>query len=120
MNTCDQTSAISCHGAHLLIHADTEPVLKKTRLVATLRRLRSLYSHELDNPDSAPLSLQINDLQGQRVFVVESAAPLLDIPLPAGTYHVTAQCGHVCRSYTMAIEPGTTFNLYLRFKSRLH
>ena len=116
MNTCDLTPAIS----RLLIHADTVPMPRKTRFEATLCRLRRLYSHDVDNTEVAPLSVQIVNLQGRRVFDVESDAPLLEIPLPAGTYHVTAQCGHVCRSYTMVMESGTSFNLYLRLKSRLH
>ncbi len=46
---------------------------------------------------------------------VDDAGPFVDIPLPAGTYHVTAELGKVRRSYTMTLEPGASFNLRLRF-----
>lgn len=119
MNPCSQTSSTLRPGAHLLIHAGTRPAVGQTRFQATLRRLRLLYPHDVRNTDSGLMRVQINDLQGQQVFGVESAETLLDIPLPAGTYHVIVQRGKVRRSYTMAIEPGTSFDLYLRLKSQL-
>jgi hypothetical protein len=61
----------------------------------------------------APLNLRIDDLQGHRMHAVDSAGPLVDVPLPAGTYLVSVHLGPVRRSYTMTLEPGASFDLYL-------
>jgi hypothetical protein len=117
MNPCSPAPSTSLQGAHILIHSDTVPITCKTRFQATLRKLRLLADR---STDASPIHVQIHDLRGHCVFGIESAEPLLDVVLPAGTYHVNAQLGTVRRSYTMAIEPGTSFNLYLRLRSHLH
>ncbi|MEO8119228.1 MAG: hypothetical protein ABI606_07895 [Rhodoferax sp.] len=58
--------------------------------------------------------MQIDDLRGHRVLDIEAAGPLVDVPLPAGTYHVTAHRGKVRRGYTMTLKQGAFFDLYLR------
>ncbi len=37
----------------------------------------------------------------------------VDVLLPAGTYQVTAVWGSSRRSYTLTLQPGATFDLYL-------
>ena len=58
--------------------------------------------------------MRIDDLHGKRMFSVDDAGPLVDVPLPAGTYHVSAQRGNARCSYTMTLEPGVSFDLRLR------
>jgi hypothetical protein len=48
------------------------------------------------------------------LHTVDDAGPLVEVPLPAGTYQVTVQLGCVRRSYTMTLEPGMSFDLHLR------
>lgn len=119
VNTDSQIMVTSPPLARLLIHVDTELTATKTRFQNTWERLRWIYSFDLGHTDLAPLKLRIKDLQGKSVFAIKSVEPLLDIPLPAGTYHIAAERGKVCRSYTMAIEPGTSFDLHLRLTSSL-
>ena len=58
---------------------------------STLRRLRSLHSIATRLYARSPLAVQIDDLQGRSVLTIAAAGPLLDVPLPAGTYHVIKQ-----------------------------
>ncbi len=105
--------------ARLLIDAGDEIGASSTRFETTLRRLRSLYSQGAHGNERAPLCVQIVDLQGHRVFASTAVGPLIDISLPAGTYHVTAQLGKVRRCYTMALQIGASFHLHLRLASHL-
>ena len=61
----------------------------------------------------APTRLQIDDLHGGQVYFTDAAGPLTDVPLPAGTYHVSVRSGDVRRRYTVALESGATVELYL-------
>jgi hypothetical protein len=38
---------------------------------------------------------------------------VLEVPLPAGTYHVNVRLGDAKRRYTVTLEHGATVNLYL-------
>ena len=105
--------------AHLLIDFGDEIGACRTRFRTTLRRLRLLYSQGALGNERAPLCVQIVDLQGHCVFASEAVGPLIDISLPAGTYHVTAQLGKVRRCYTMALQIGASFHLHLRLASHL-
>lgn len=79
-------------------------------LASVLRRARR------DEP--APLRVRIDDLRGRPVLAIEDSAPLLDLPLPAGTYHVSACLGAVRRSYTLTLAPGGRFELHLRLPAQ--
>jgi hypothetical protein len=57
--------------------------------------------------------VQVNDLGGREVFSQEDAGPLIELPLPAGIYLVSAQAGKVKRSYTLVLEQGASFDLHL-------
>lgn len=101
--------------ARLLIHAAADPASSNTYIATTLQWLRGLYPAG-DGPPPGPeaaLHLHIDDLQGRRVFSDDAAGPLVALDLPEGTYHVTAVHGNVCRSYTLALVPGNSFDLYL-------
>ena len=115
MDTSADAHAETLSVAHLLIHAEDGVDSSGRRIEAALRRLRSLYVTKSVHEDRVQLRVQINDLQGQRVFDIEAVAgPLIDVPLPAGTYHVTAHLGKVRRGYTMTLKQGSSFDLYLR------
>ncbi|SDP91550.1 hypothetical protein SAMN05216303_11021 [Rhodoferax sp. OV413] len=101
--------------ARLSIHATANPAGNGKYLTHTLQWLRGLYpAGETARPGpNAVLRLEIDDLQGRRVFSQDAAGPLVELSLPEGTYNVTAIHGHVCRGYTLTLEPGKSFDLYL-------
>jgi hypothetical protein len=102
--------------ARLLIHAGgADPGPRTHETESPLRRLRALYSAGPQHDTRATLRLQIDDLQGRRMLSLEDADPLVDIELPPGTYHVSAQLGDLRRGYTMTLGHGAPFDLYLRF-----
>lgn len=103
--------------ARLLIHAEDGLGERATLFDSYVQRLRALYAHGRHPGERAPLSVQINDLQGNSVLCINAAGPLVDVPLPAGTYHVTARLGQVRRAYTMTIESGASCDLYLRLSA---
>ncbi|MDE2082310.1 MAG: hypothetical protein KGI90_13255 [Burkholderiales bacterium] len=80
-------------------------------LQGALERLRRLCAPR--HPAPLRLRLRIDDLQGGRVLELDDAGPLLELPLPAGTYHVHSRRGAVQRDYTMVLEPGRPFTLEL-------
>jgi hypothetical protein len=64
---------------------------------------------------STPIvGLRVADLQGRQYFSARALLPVIDLPLPAGTYHVTVSQGDQHRRYTVALEQGITFDLQLR------
>lgn len=112
--------------AHLLIHAERGNILRpgSSVLGAALRGLRARYTGSggpaNPTPRPLPLQLQVDDLLGQRLHAVADAGHLTDLSLPAGTYQVAAQLGNYRRSYTMTLEPGTSFHLHLHFGKAGH
>ncbi|WP_367847357.1 hypothetical protein [Rhodoferax sp. WC2427] len=104
--------------ASLVIHAAADPAERGTLFTAPLAWwywLRSLYA-PAPNPAAkpeGPLRLHIDNLQGQRVFTADDAGPLVELALPAGTYHVTAVLGTLCRGYTLTLVEGVPNDLYL-------
>jgi hypothetical protein len=107
-----RTAAVSA--ARLLVHAEDNVGARGKRFESPLRRLRALYADGPWHDEQAPLCLHIDDLQGRRVLAIDDAGPLSEVPLPAGTYNVTVRLGKVRRSYTMVLEQGASFDLYLR------
>ena len=84
------------------------------RLQSALHRLRTRFSRRRQPATQTRLKLQVDDLQGHQLRAVDDGGPLTDWPLPAGTYRITATCGDLKRSYTLTLEPGASFDLYLR------
>jgi hypothetical protein len=104
--------------AHLLIHADAPGDHRRRRASESpLQRLLALYSDGADH-DRASLRIEIHDLKGHRILTVDDASPLLDVSLPAGTYHVSTQLGPLKRGYTMSLQAGGAFDLYLRLAAQ--
>jgi hypothetical protein len=98
--------------ARLSIHAESA----SARITENpLERLHSLCSVGQQHNERAPLNLKIEDLQGCVWFDRNNVGPLVDVSLPAGTYHVTANLGNLRRGYTLTLEQGAMFDLYLRF-----
>lgn len=108
------TLAGATHGttSRLLIHtiADdndgrwTWPVLWRRALA----RVRGVPG---DGPASP--TLEIFDLPGHRLLRLTHAGAVVDLVLPAGTYHVTTQNGEHRRSYTVVLEQDVTTELKL-------
>jgi hypothetical protein len=103
-----------------LVQINSGPVANQFRYQAARRILRAVSAVDPNKTNVGSNGFQITGFCGQLFFGKESAEPLLDIALTAGTYQVMTQLGKIGRSYTMAIEPGTSFELFLRLKSQLH
>ncbi|MEO8652749.1 MAG: hypothetical protein ABI409_01360 [Ramlibacter sp.] len=63
--------------------------------------------------DREPIHVVVEDMGGNRVLALDDATPLIDLPLPPGTYQVTARHGNLRRGYTLTLECNTSFDLYL-------
>jgi hypothetical protein len=98
----------------LRIHTDTHEADHEPGYKAALHRLRARVWHDRSREDRLPLTIRIDDLQGRRYAEIEELAPLINVDLPAGTYHVTAERGAALRRYTIKLESGGGFDLYLR------
>ena len=114
MDTHAAPCTASLTAARLLIHAEDQRSHIGPRFDSALHRLRARYSSGRQHELRLPLKLQVDDLQGQRLGAIDDAGPLTDLPLPAGTYRITAIRGDLRRSYTLTLEPGASFELYLR------
>lgn len=73
---------------------------------------RRMLAHWQGSPDSLS-TLEIHDLPGRRLLTLSEAGALVDIVLPTGTYHVTAQAGANRRRYTVVLEQDATTELHL-------
>ncbi len=82
------------------------------------QRLRALVSGADGHGRSEALRLHIDDLHGRCLLMLDDAGPMVDVPLPAGTYHVFAGVAAQERCYTMTLEPGRPFELVLPFAAR--
>ena len=100
--------------AHLVIHSDDHGGPIDARVESRLQRLRAIHAKGSWSTKQESLNLQINDLRGEHVRSVDDAGALVEVCLPAGTYHVSAILGKVRRSYMLALEAGKSFDLYLR------
>jgi hypothetical protein len=96
--------------AKLSIHSGSAVLAVTGR---SLERLRALYVRSHQGHERLPLSLRVEDSQGSEWFSMENVGPQIDMMLPAGTYNVTAVMGHLRRSYTMTLQPGSTLDLRL-------
>lgn len=56
---------------------------------------------------------EVHDLEGQTLVGVAHAGATVVVALPPGTYHVTAQLDGGRSEYTVALEGGRSFDLYL-------
>lgn len=104
--------------AHLVIHATSAADVGEppASLAAWARRLlRALFAADRQRDTRATLCLHIDDLQGRRLLAMSHVAGLTDVPLQPGTYQVTAVLGALRRGYTVALAPGASCELYLRF-----
>lgn len=100
--------------ARLLIHAAQDTGKHCGRVGAFLRRWRAwALQVTRGDPPAQQVVLQIADLRGRPFFSANEMQPLMEVLLPAGTYHVTVKRGTQQRRYTVALETGVTFNLQL-------
>ncbi|MDE2452108.1 MAG: hypothetical protein KGL43_00820 [Burkholderiales bacterium] len=98
--------------ARLHIHAQARPVPPPIPLARrwrdALRAIGGWTRH------ANPLSLHIEDLGGHRVFALDEAGASTEVALSAGTYFISARRGETRRGYTVRLEAGTAFDLYLQ------
>ena len=114
METATAACGHTLSAARLYVHAEGGVTFTGLWVEAQLRNLLARLRRSDLLGASSSLRLQIEDLRKHCVRVIDDAELLTDIPLPAGTYHITATLGQWKRRYTMTLEPGTTFHLYLR------
>lgn len=100
--------------ARLLVHATEGVGDGRSALPLFLSRLRAWATAAKSGRPAAPVGLRIADLQGRQYFTANELPSVIDLPLPAGTYHVTVSHGGQHRRYTVALEQGITFDLHLR------
>lgn len=113
-------SATTPLSARLLIHATDGARESHGSLADALQRWRALVAPGVvQRRRSIPTGVHIDDLEGRPFFASEDIRALIDVPLPAGTYHVNVRLGEVRRRYTVTLEQGVTFNLYLRLSADL-
>lgn len=98
----------------LRIHTDPHAADNEPGYKAALHRLRARLWQNRVRDHRLPLKVRIDDLQGCRYADIEALAPLINVDLPAGTYHVTAERGAALRRYTIKLESGAGFDLYLQ------
>lgn len=103
--------------ARLCIHAENATVRKGE---SQLDRLRALYSSGQAHNERTPLHLKNEDMKGCEWLSLEDAGTQVDVLLPSGNYHVTAQLGSLRRGYTMTLCQDSSFDLHLSFKASRH
>jgi hypothetical protein len=100
--------------ARLLIHATDGVAEGSGVLPGFMSRLRAWATAMAQPGQPALVGLRVADLQGRQFFSADALTSVVDMPLPAGTYHVTVNLGRQERRYTVALEQGATFDLHLR------
>lgn len=88
--------------ARLVIHND-EAAEPSRRWLHPLARRRP----------AVPTTLRIDDLSGRSVFAIADAGTRVEVELHAGTYLISADRGGLHRGYTIALTPGSSFDLHL-------
>ncbi len=133
-------AGVAC--AHLLIHAHEGLRAGPGRFGWVPSRLLAMASDRLRGQPEAPTGVRVEDLLGREYFAAADArridsrsadgyidrspewvraglgaarlsARWIDLPLPAGTYHVTLSQQGLRRRYTVALEHGASFDLHL-------
>jgi hypothetical protein len=100
--------------ARLMIHAGRDRRVRGDGLGSVWRRLLTLVSGAAGQRGLPIIRVEVGDLQGRQFFAATDARALIDVPLPPGTYHVTALSGQVHRRYTVRLERGASVELHLR------
>lgn len=114
MPSDSQASAETRSSARLLIHAMGSTPCCSESFAGALRRLRCSLLDALRRHPPLSTGVRVDDLRGQPYFAAEDVHSLIDVPLPAGTYHVNVRLGDLQRRYTVTLEQGKSFDLYLR------
>jgi hypothetical protein len=98
--------------ARLQIHA-TDASEGGGVLSLLLHRLHASAVAAMRRRPPERLCVRIDDLQGRRFFTSDEVRELIDLALPAGTYHVNVRNGHQQRRYTVTLENGSTVDLHV-------
>ena len=82
-----------------------------------LTRARALLGTWTANARGAhaepPACVRIDDLHGRCHFSADLPSRVIDVALPAGTYHITLRLGALQRRYTVTLGEGTAVDLEL-------
>ena len=100
--------------ARLLVHALQAADDECGTLALLMRRLRPWARAAARCQQPALSGLRICDLDGRGYFSADDPPSVIDLPLPAGTYHVSVSHGSQRRRYTVALGRGVAFHLHLR------
>ncbi len=111
MPSDSQAGAENRSSARLLIHALGSTPDCSESFAGALRRLRNSALDALRHRTSFSTGVRVDDLRGQPYFAAEDIHALIDVPLPAGTYHVNVRLGDLQRRYTVTLEHGCTVDL---------
>lgn len=108
--------AAACAPARLLIHAHADANCAAGRSLAGALRWLIVHARLLQQRHAPVLAavVQIDDLLGRRFVDTEQTRPMIEVALPAGTYHVTFRRGSWQRRYTVTLEQGATVHLHPR------
>ena len=96
--------------ARQLILADRASPTGQFRF-ASARRLFAWALSTTQRQRARPTGLRIDDLQGRQFFTLDQLRAVTDVPLPAGTYHVSVHHGEQQRLYTVTLVPGARGHL---------
>ena len=110
MNSCPDGGVAAIASARLLIHTGNAVGTIRSKLASAFRAMGLKHSPWRGRE---PIQVFVEDMGGNRVLSLDDATPLIDLPLPPGTYQVTARHGNVRRGYTLTLERNTSFDLYL-------
>ncbi len=110
MSSCQDGRVAAIASARLLIH--TGDAVGTIRSILALACRAMGLKHSL-RKDREPIQVFVEDMGGNRMLSLDDATSLIDLPLPPGTYQVTARHGNVRRGYTLTLARNTSFDLYL-------
>lgn len=111
METHSLAGSAGGSSSRLLIHASRNDPHQGWRAGTVLQRIRALV-RDRSRPSPTAASLEIHDVQGHRLLWLTHTGALVDVVLPAGTYHVTLQVGNSSHRYTVALEQAAATHLY--------
>lgn len=98
--------------ATLRVHAEDSAQPAGAPLAWAVRRFWARVRGE----QPAPARVRVTSMQGARpgasCFEQRGQRGLVDLSLPAGTYHVTVHLGTQQRGYTLTLAPGASVELF--------
>lgn len=100
--------------ATLRVHAEAAAQPAGAPLAAAVRRLWARVRGEQPAPARVRVTSVQGAVPGAPCFEQRGQRGLMDLSLPAGTYHVTVHLGTQQRGYTLTLAPGASVELFPR------